>query len=582
MYDLFAARQRKRFVGLRRNNIKFWSTFAVVSFLVVLAGIFSVGILFAWYAKDLPRPDKVQRTEGLSTEVLDRNGEKLYDIYSDENRIPAKWEDVPEDLKRATLAIEDKNFYDHVGLSEIGIARAIINIFIFHNFQGGSTLTQQLVKNVLLTNERTVPRKIKEAILALQIERKYTKDEILLMYLNETPYGGPAVGVEAAAAEYFDKPARELTILESAIIAGLGQAPSRYSPFIGEPNAYIDRTIQVLRRMREDGYISPMKETELKSELPSVKFASGSASLRAPHFVAYVRDQLVDTFGSKLVEGGGLKVTTTLDWTLQEQAQKIVAEEVDKAKNLKVSNGAAVVIDPATGEVLAMVGSKDYSASDSGGFKFNVVTQGLRQPGSSIKPITYAAAFRKGYTPSTLLLDVETKYPSGDPAKPEYNPKNYTGKYTGPVLLRYGLGNSVNTVAVKVSALVGIQDTLRMAYDMGLKTLEPTSENVRRFGLSLTLGGGEVTLMDMTSAYGVLATAGLRSEPVSILRVEDPNGAVLFEYKPQAPRRVLETDVAYLISHILSDNDARKDVFGPNSQLIIAVKTVPWIISVVF
>ena len=295
MYDLFAARQRKRFVGLRRNNIKFWSTFAVVSFLVVLAGIFSVGILFAWYAKDLPRPDKVQRTEGLSTEVLDRNGEKLYDIYSDENRIPAKWEDVPEDLKRATLAIEDKNFYDHVGLSEIGIARAIINIFIFHNFQGGSTLTQQLVKNVLLTNERTVPRKIKEAILALQIERKYTKDEILLMYLNETPYGGPAVGVEAAAAEYFDKPARELTILESAIIAGLGQAPSRYSPFIGEPNAYIDRTIQVLRRMREDGYISPMKETELKSELPSVKFASGSASLRAPHFVAYVRDQLVDT-----------------------------------------------------------------------------------------------------------------------------------------------------------------------------------------------------------------------------------------------------------------------------------------------
>lgn len=573
MHDLFAVRQRKRLVGLKRSNIKFWSTFAVVSFLIVIAGIFSLGILFAWYAKDLPRPDKVARVEGLSTVVLDRNGQKLYDIYENENRIPAKWEDVPDDLKHATLAIEDKDFYKHAGLSEMGIARAVVNIFIFHNFQGGSTLTQQLVKNVLLTNERTVPRKIKEAILALQIERKYTKDEILLMYLNETPYGGPAVGIEAASQEYFEKPARELTILESAIIAGLGQAPSRYSPFIGEPNAYIDRTIQVLRRMREDGYITKDKEEELKSQLPGFTFASGMTNLRAPHFVAYVREQLVDTFGSKLVEGGGLTVTTTLDWNLQEEAQKIVSEEVEKAKKLKVSNGAAVVIDPGTGEVLAMVGSKDYSASESGGFKFNVATQGLRQPGSSIKPITYAAALRKGYTASTLLMDVETKYPSGDPAKPEYNPKNYTGKYTGPVQLRTGLGNSINTVAVKVSALVGIRDILRLAYDMGLVTLEATDENERRFGLSLTLGGGEVTLLDLTSAFGVFATGGMRTPPVSILKVAGPKGNVLFEYKPQTPRRVLEEEVSYLISNILSDNDARKDVFGTKSQLVIPGKT---------
>jgi membrane peptidoglycan carboxypeptidase len=326
--------------------------------------------------------------------------------------------------------------------------------------------------------------------------------------------------------------------------------------------------------MREDGYITPMQEADARKQLESIQFAKDTEGLRAPHFVAYVKEQLVAKFGASTVDGGGLKVTTTLDWKLQQKAQAIVKEEVDKAKYLKVSNGAAVVIDPKTGEILSMVGSKDYSATDSSGYKYNVVTQGLRQPGSSIKPFTYATAFKKGYTAATLLMDVDTKYPSGDPAKPEYNPKNYDGKFRGPIQLRFALGNSINTIAVKVSALVGVKDTLATAFDMGISSLAPTNDNLRRLGLSMTLGGGEVTLLDLTSAYGVFATGGMRMAPVSILKVEDRNGKVIYQYNPPSAQRVLAADVSYMISDILSDNDARKETFGPNSYLAIPGFTV--------
>lgn len=574
MLDLFNKRQLLRRYSIHKIKTSTWATIAMVGFIGLVVLFLFTGILFAWYAKDLPRPDRVRRTDGLSTVILDRNGETLYDIYEDQNRLPVKFENLPEYLKQSTVAIEDKDFYTHQGFSVSGIIRGMGACIFLRRCQGGSTLTQQLVKNALLTNQRTLPRKIKEAILAVQIEKKYKKDEILLMYLNEAPYGGTAVGVESAAQYYFGKPVRDLNLVESAVLAGLPQSPSQYSPFSGQPKAYVWRTEQVLRRMREDGYISGFQETEAKKQLDSIKFADDSGSLRAPHFVAYVKDQLVERFGSKLVEGGGLKVTTTLDWKLQDKAQQIVKEEVAKAKNLKVSNGAAVAIDPATGEILVMVGSKDYTATDSSGYKYNVAVQGQRQPGSTIKPFTYAAAFKKGYTPATVLMDVDTKYPSGDPKKPEYNPKNYDSKFRGPVQLRYALGNSINTVAVKVSALVGIRDVLRLSYDMGLTTLEPTDEHIKQFGLSLTLGGGEVTLLDITSAFGVFATQGSRHDPVSILKVEDPKGKVLYEYKPSAARQVLAPDLAYLISDILSDNDARKDVFGPKSYLIVPGKTV--------
>lgn len=574
MQRIFWERQLRRRFGTPHNRLKTLSTLATFAFFAVIAGVLFVAGLFAWYAKDLPSPDKVSRVEGLSTVVLDRNGETVYDIYENENRIPVKFEDMPKALKEATIAVEDKEFYKHKGLSTTGLLRAVINIFVFRNIQGGSTLTQQLVKNALLTTEQTIPRKMKEAVLAIQIERKYSKDEILQMYLNEIPYGGTAAGIEAASSYYFDKHAKDLTVAESVILAGLPQSPSQYSPYMNDSKAYIGRAQHVLRRMREDNYITAQQETDLKKEIENVTFASGSASLNAPHFVEYIKEQLVSKFGQKTVDAGGLRVTTTLDLPLQKAAQTIVKEEVDKVKNLKVSNGAAVVIDPKTGEILAMVGSKDYEATDASGLKFNVVTQGLRQPGSTMKPISYATALKKGYTASTLLMDVDTKYPSGDPAKPEYNPKNYDGKYRGPMQLRYALGNSINTIAVKVLALVGVKDVLRTAYDMGITTLEPTNENVSRFGLSLTLGGGEVKLLDITSAFGVFATGGLRQEPVSILKVVDSKGKVLFEHKVVSGKRVLPADVSYIMSDILSDNGARKETFGERSYLVISGHTV--------
>ena len=500
--------------------------------------------------------------------ILDRNGEKLYDIFQDANRIPAKWEEVPQCLRDATVAIEDKDFYRHQGLSTTGILRALIRTILYRDTQGGSTLTQQLVKNVLLSTEQTLPRKMKEAILSIQIERKYSKNDILLMYLNEVPYGGTAIGVKAAADHYFNKDVKNLSMPECVILAGLPQSPTTYSPFTGDPKAYIGRTTQVLRRMREDSYISVVSEGEIRKALDGVIFASGEDNLRAPHFVAYVKNLLIEKFGEKAIETGGMKVTTTLDWKLQEASQKAVKEEVDKAKNLKVSNGAAVVLDPNTGEILTMVGSKDYSATDSSGFKFNVVTQGLRQPGSTIKPILYAAAFTKGYTPSTLLLDVDTKYPSGDKEKPEYNPKNYDSKYRGPIQLRFALANSINTIAVKTTALTGVKDVLTTAYAMGIKTLEPTSDNLKRLGLSLALGGGEMYMIDLASAFGVFATGGLRVDPVAILKVENSSGKVIFEQKPVSARDELDPSVAFLISSILSDNESRKEVFGLKSYLL--------------
>lgn len=571
---IFIDKQRRKYFGTRRRSVMTLSLITTLVFFGILACVLVVFILFAWFAKDLPRPDKVRRIEGMSTVLLDRNGTNIYDIFTDENRVAVRWEDVPQYLKDATIAIEDKQFYEHPGLSTTGIVRAAVNIFVFRNFQGGSTLTQQLVKNVLLTQERTLPRKIKEAILAVQIERKYSKDEILHMYLNETPYGGTAVGVEAAAQYYFAKPVRDLGLIECAFLAGLPQSPTRYSPFTGETEAYVWRTQQVLRRMREDGHISQAQETEANTRLKQLSFQESDMGLKAPHFVSYVKDLLVSKFGSKILDQGGIRVTTSLDLELQQKAQAIVAEEITKAKNLRVSNGAAVVIDPETGQILAMVGSRDYQATDSGGYKYNVVTQGLRQPGSTMKPFTYATALKRGYTAATVLTDVETKYPSGEASKPEYSPKNYDNKYRGPMQLRYALGNSINTIAVKTTALVGVKEVLKTAYECGLTTLEPTNDNLKRFGLSLTLGGGEVTLLDLTRGFGVFATGGIRQESTSILKIEDAQGKVIFENKPSGGKRVLSGEIAFIISSILSENDSRQAVFGERSLLVIPGKTV--------
>ena len=573
MFDLYLQRRRRRLFGTKVDRMTLISRIVFGGFLALLAGILVVVGMFAWYSRDLPSPGKVQRTTGLSTVLLDRNGEKLYDIFQQADRIPATWDEVPTYLKQGTVAVEDKNFYSHAGLSTTGIIRALISTIFFHDLQGGSTLTQQLVKNVLLNQERTLPRKIKEAILAIQVERKYSKNDILLMYLNEAPYGGTAAGVRAASEDYFGVDVKDLDLAQCAFLAGLPQDPNYYSPFIGTAKAYIPRAEHVLTRMREDGYITPAQETAADKELPNLQFQSGGGGLRAPHFVAYVKQLLTDKLGANAVNAGGLTVTTTLDWPLQQQAQEIVKEEVNKAEKLDVSNGAALVVDPKTGEILAMVGSKDYSATDSAGMKFNVTTQALRQPGSSLKPIIYSAAFLKGYTAATMLMDVDTKYPSGDPAKP-YDPKNYDGKFRGPVQIRYALANSINTIAVKTTALVGVKDILQLGYNMGISTWDPSTDIESRVGLSLALGGAEVHMTDEATAYATLANGGKRVDLAAILKVTNAQGKVLYQYQPPPPRQVLDPGVAYIISSILSDNQARAMEFGPNSYLYVPGRTV--------
>lgn len=566
-----------------RSRIFLLSRFSTFIFFGIVILLLSTIILFAWYGRDLPKPGKLSSSNlTQSTRIFDRNQILLYSVYSSENRIYVSLSDIPKSLQEATIAIEDKNFYKNEGYSLSGYLRAVRDMILFRKITGGSTITQQLIKNTLLTSERTIPRKIKEFILAVQVDRKYNKDEILELYLNAVSYGGTAVGVEAAVQTYFGKSVKELSLTESIILAGFPQRPSYYSPYGPDPQAYIERSKQVLRRTREDGYITKKQEEEVARELPNIKFLAPTQGIKAPHFSFYVKDLLVKRFGEEIVEQGGLQVVTTLDYKLQQEAEKIVKEEVDRARGLKVGNGASVVLNPKNGEILSMVGSKDFFATESAQNQifegqFNVVAQGLRQPGSAIKPITYATALEKGYTASTLLMDTKTVFPNQ--GEEDYIPVNYDGKYHGPVQMRFALGSSINIPAVKMLAQVGIKDMLTTASNLGLTTLTPTNENIRRFGLSITLGGGEIKLIDLAAAYSAFANAGLRVEPVAILKVSDNKGKILFEYKEaESKKRVLSKEVAFMISHILLDNNARLITFGENSFLnvrghTIAVKT---------
>lgn len=565
------------------NRVKLIRYLALAGLFCVVLGVIGFFGLFAWFSRDLPKPGTVVRREGFSTQITDREGKPLYDVYADERRTPVSLDQVSDYMKQATISVEDKDFYSHTGFDPLTPVRIAYNYaFRGGRVVGGSTLTQQLVKNVLLTNERSLPRKFKEFVLAVQIERQFSKDQILEMYLNEVPYGGTAYGVQSASETFFNKDASQLSLVESAILAGLPQSPSRYSPFAGRTDENGDelwkvRARGVLRRMREDGKISKELEEVANTELDSVVFAKQSTSIKAPHFVFYVRDELAEMFGESAIESQGLKVTTTLDLALQDAAQQIVMEEIEKVEPLNITNGSAMVLDPETGEILTMIGSKDYFSDEIDG-KYNVAVDGLRQPGSSIKPVTYLAALQKGYTPASMLIDVQTQFaPDDKPTTDPYEPRNYDGQYRGPVSLRNALGSSLNTTAVKLLANVGVERMLGLAYDMGFPTLEPTKENLSRFGLAVTLGGGEVHLIDTVSAYSTFANGGYRVEPVAILKVEDRDGNVLFEHKPVQGKRVIQEGEAFLINHILSDNNARLLAFGPNSLLNtgrpIAVKT---------
>ncbi len=556
------------------RRVLYWLVLMFLLFSVV--GFVGLSVMFVVYSKDLPTPTKVVRRDGFASQMYDRNGQLLYDVYKDVKRTPVTWDEVPDYLKKATVAVEDKTFYTHQGFDPLTPFRMIKNLIVLHQLTGGSTLTQQLVKNVLLTSDRSVTRKIKEFILAVQIERKYTKDEILLMYLNEAPYGGAAWGVGTAAQQYFGKNVKDLTLEECAILAGFPQLPNVYSPFSKTPKAYVARTYHVLTRMKEDGYITGEQESKARPLVANYSFYQNASTINAPHFVFWVKDQLINQYGADAVEGGGLKITTTLDLDLQQKAEGIMSTEIDKAEKLGISNGAALVMDPTNGQVLAMVGSRGYNSTKTSG-QFNVVTQALRQPGSSIKPVTYLTALKKGYTAASMFMDTSVTF-AGVGGQKDYAPQNYTGKYNGPMSIRNALGNSINTVAVKTLARVGIQNMLQTGYDMGLDTLQPTASNISRFGLAVTLGGAEVRMIDLATAYGAFANQGIRHDDVSVLKVEDRTGRVLEQYSDVPGKQVMTPQEAFIISNILQDNTARQLTFGVVNGLIIpnyqvAVKT---------
>lgn len=543
-----------------------------------------VPLLFLWFARDLPTPGKLVTSKYKdATRITDKKGELLYSVYQDENRSYVKLSQIPIRLQEATISIEDKDFYKNNGFSPIAYVRVARNAILGKGLAGGSTITQQLVKNVLLSNERSLPRKIKELILAIQVNQKYKKPEILEMYLNNIPYGGTAIGVEAASQQYFGKNATELNLAESAFLAGLPQSPSRYAPFTGS-KSYVGRTEAVLKQMVENKYISKNEADKALNDIENYKFSERNEAIKAAHFVMYVKERLADQFGEQAVTTGGLQVTTSLDYDIQEKAEEIVKDEVDKLSTYKVGNGAAIVSDPTTGEILAMVGSKDYfgesapegcTSGDDCVFdpNLNVSTSNTRQPGSSMKPIVYATALEKGYTASTLLMDTKTEFPtSGTP--PTYTPVNYDGKFRGPSQVRFALGNSLNIPAVKMLAKVGIEPVMRKAYDMGINNWEPSAKNRAGVGLSLVLGGRETSLLDEVTAYGVFANKGVKHDPISILKVTNPNGKVLFERKKTNGKKVLSEEIAFIISHILLDNNARSAAFGASSFLNIPGKTV--------
>lgn len=532
-------------------------------------GLVTIAILVfgVWFfSHDLPSPKQLETREiPLTTKLYDRNGKILYNVYTDQNRTIVPLSQIPDFLKKATIAVEDKDFYKHKGFDVYGIIRAFRKTVFERDVQGGSTITQQLVKSAFLSPERTIIRKVKELYLAFRVETAFSKDRILEMYLNQVPYGGTAWGVAAAAEQYFGKDVKDLTLAEAALLAGLPAAPTYYSPFGQNPQRSIDRQKLVLKRLLDEHYITKEQYDSASSE--KVVFRTAGTDIKAAHFVMFVREYLAERYGESIASRGGLKVTTTLDLDLEASAEAIVKKNIDGLKSLNVSNGAALVTKPRTGEILAMVGSKDFFDTSVDG---NVnVTIANRQPGSAIKPINYALAFSRGLiTPATIIMDVPTTF--GAAGTKPYSPVNYDNKFHGPVQARYALGNSYNIPAVKVLALNGVVEFINFAREVGITTFEDPS----RYGLSLTLGGGEVKMTEMSVAFGVFANEGVKQDLTPVLKVEDSKGRILEEFKPKVGKRVLSKEVAFLISSILSDNSSRSTAFGPSSELVVRGKTV--------
>ncbi|OGV93796.1 hypothetical protein A3B57_03390 [Microgenomates group bacterium RIFCSPLOWO2_01_FULL_47_10] len=557
---------RAQTISLRSTLSKgFLITIGVLSFLATF--------LYLVILKGLPSPQELNhRNQIVTTKIFDRNGQLLYKIYKNENRSLIDRENIPSNLINATIAIEDQDFYLHTGVSLKGIFRAFTRNIFDQKSQGGSTITQQLVKNTLLTSEKTVIRKIKEVILAIGVELTFTKNQILSMYFNQVGYGGAVYGVEEASLYYFGISAKDLNLAQSALLAGLPASPTLYSPFGANPELAVFRQHEVLRRMVEEGYITQEEADTAKRE--KLKFIKPKNNIIAPHFVMYTKNVLVAKFGEETVNHGGLNVTTTLDVSIQKIAEDIVSEELAKLIRLHVTNAAVLVTNPKTGEILAMVGSADYFDIDHDG-QVNVVTR-PRQPGSSIKPLTYSLAFETAFKPSGVIDDSPITYRT--PGSPPYQPVNYDGRFHGKITLRQALANSYNVPAVKLLSQLGVNNLLEIAKKFGITTWNEPS----RYGLSLTLGGGDVTMIDLATAYGVFANLGHRVNLHPISEVTNYKQASLF-VDPCFPAGCLSDPVikpitAFYISDILSDPKARANTFGFNSQLNItghqvAVKT---------
>lgn len=519
---------------------------------------------------NLPSPnDLLTRQVPATTKIYDRNAVLLYKIYKEQNRTPIKIEEIPLHVRLATLAAEDAEFYTHPGFSLKGISRSLLKLIREGRLTGGSTITQQLVKNTLLSPERTLKRKLREIVLSIQVEALFSKDQILEMYINEVSYGNSAYGIQEASKVYFGKDAKDLTLAEAALLAGLPKGPTKFSPFGPNPELSKTRQLEILSLMEEKQFIS--SDLAEAAENEELNFATLGVEIKAPHFVMYVRDKLVELYGEEMVEKGGLEVTTTLDYEIQIKAEGIVTNEVEKLANVHVTNGAAVVVEPRTGEILAMVGSKDYFDEKIDG-NVNVVLR-PRSPGSSIKPVTYSYALEHGMTPATIIPDTPTVFPL--PNQPDYIPRNYDSNFRGNISLRSALAESRNIPAVKVVMEYGVEKIMEWGHKMGIESWQDPD----RYGPSITLGGGELKLIELAQVYSAIANMGEKA-PLQVIRsIKNQNSAQLFQFNCCQREKILDPRVAFIIIDILRDNIARSPSFGSGSSLVItnhpevAVKT---------
>ena len=581
---------KKKYLKNLLKNKKWEFVFVVGKYLafLFLGGCLILLFLFIYYTYDLPRPEKFTEARFIqSTKIFDRTGKTLlYDIYGEEKREIISFEKISDNLKHAILTSEDERFYQHGGIDLEAIFRAIlVDLRLQSASQGASTITQQLVRSVYLTNQKSIARKVREVVLSIELEKRYSKDQIFDWYLNEVPFGENAYGVESASQTYFSKPASDVSIAEAATLAALLPAPSHYSPYGPYKSELLQKKDIILGKMQKLGYITEEELEEAKKE--KLGFTETTTSIKAPDFVLHVKKYLDNKYGEDYLKEKGLRVYTSLDWDLQQYAEQVIKENdaINRSKNS--NNSAMVVLDPKTGEILALMGSKDYFAKPypegcdelpPGNClfdpKYDVATLGQRQPGSAFKPVVYATAFKKGFTPDTIVWDVKTEFnPNCDPSGNNetdiyglkcYHPQDYDGKNRGPVPLHQALGSSLNIPAVKVLYLAGISDSLKTARDFGITTLTDTSN----YGLSLVLGGGDVNLLELTSAYGIFAAEGVRAPPTFILKIEDSSGNIIEEHKPNSTK-VLDAQIARQINNILSDNNNRGPVFGYNSPLYL-------------